>query len=144
MTAKLISMSPTANSTLPAPTSQPPGVDYLVLELTDPKSVWYDIRLAEMSGCDYIFVPQYLFSAFDEIYPLQEFLINLESISNTRATRAKLIGYKQDSDNLLHFERIVIDWAGDIALCWRKESLEFSPQLEFIEMLFEHSEAFVL
>lgn len=136
-------MSATTKSLLPAPVATASGIDYLVLELTDPKSVWYDIRLAEMSGCDYVFVPHYLFAAFDEIYPLQEFLTNLEAISNTRATRARLIGYRQDSDDFMLFERIVINWAGDIALSWHKENLKHSPQLEFIDMLFQYSEPFV-
>jgi hypothetical protein len=115
------------------------SLDHFIQELTDPDSIWRDIRFAEMSGCDYVFVPHYLFDAFDQLYPLQEFLMNFETISNIKATRAKLIGYTHYEENLFHYEKILINWAGEIALSWHKEHVSTPTQVDFLDMLFTHS-----
>lgn len=119
-------------------------IDTLLHELSDRSSLWYDLRIAEMSGYDYVFVPDAACRQLSSLHHLQKFFSNVQTILGTGPSRTVLISYWHDQQRTLHFERYNIDYTDGIALSWRKELLDNNPQMEFIHVLFEHSEAFLL
>lgn len=119
------------------------AAERLVTELTNASSLWYDLRLAEMSGYDYIFAPDAVCSQLRSLSALESLLLNIQTILDTKGQRTVLIGYWHDRDQQLHFEKYRLEWAEGIAIHWHKELLDNSPQQDFIKMLYEHSEPLI-
>lgn len=116
----------------------------LVGDLADTSSLWYDLRLAEMSGYDYVFAPDAACRWLHSLSALENFLLNIETILNTKGSRTVLISYWHDRNQKCHFEKYRLEWADGIAISWHKELLDNSPQHDFIEMLYDHSEKLIL
>lgn len=113
-------------------------------ELGDKNSLWYDLRLAEMSGYDYVFAPDAVCRQMNSLRALSSFLGNIQTILGSPKSRTLLLSYWYDRYRERHFEKYTVEWADDIAIDWRKELLDGSPQLDFIRTLFEHSEKLIL
>lgn len=112
----------------------------LLDELADTTSLWYELKLAEMSGYDYVFATNKTCGELCSLTAVATFIQNLQTIIGNRAGRTILIAYERDDDAELHFERYHLQWADGFAISWHKESLDNSPQREFVELLFSHSE----
>ncbi len=121
-----------------------PSVETLIGELGDRSSIWYDLRLAEMSGYDYIFAPDAVCRQLSSLRALADFLGNIQTILGSARNRTILVSYWHDRNRKQHFEKYFLEWSDDIAIGWRKELLDESPQLDFIQMLFEHSEKLIM
>lgn len=125
--------SPTKESTL----------DRFINELSNPGSIWYDLTVAEMSGCDYVFIPDAICRQLSNVKAIQSFLNKIQTILGSPKSRTTLISYWHDRYQLLHFERYSISWANGVAVDMDKELLDNNRQLDFIRMLFEHSEPLI-
>lgn len=112
----------------------------LMEELADPSSVWYDLRIAEMSGFDYVFAPDAVCRQVNNLQTLSDFLTNIQTILGSLRTRTILISYWHDRYKELHFEKYDLKWADDIAIDWKKNLLDGTSQLDFIKTLYNHSE----
>lgn len=120
------------------------SLEKLVGELGDRSSIWYDLRVAEMSGYDYVFAPDAVCRQIRSISALALFLTNIQTILGSSRTRTILISYWHDRYREQHFEKYFINWSEEIAIDWRRELLDGSPQLDFIRTLFEHSEKLII
>lgn len=120
------------------------STELFLSELTNPRSLWYDLRLAEMSGCDYVFAPDAVCRQFTQVRSMQSFYNNIQTILGSAKTRTTVIAYWHDRYRELHFERFGIVWANGVIAGFQKELLDNSPQLDFIRMLFDHSERLII
>lgn len=116
-----------------------PSPEQLTYELSDPSSVWYDLKIAEMSDCDYVFAPDAVCRQVNSLEGLSTFITNIQTILGTQA-RTVLVSYWHDRYRELHFEKYDLEWSDDIAISWKKNLLDDSPQLDFIRTIYEHSE----
>ena len=113
-------------------------------DISDPCSEWYDLKVAEMSGYDYIFAPAERYAQLTDLAVLEEFLIHTQTLLGSEPQRTILVGYATNPDGKKIFEKYNINWADDtITECMRCR-LDNTPQLEFIEMLYKHSEKLLL
>lgn len=119
-------------------------IGHLIGELTDSASLWYDLKLAEMSGSDYIFAPDAACRQLYTLRALESFLLNVHTLLGSKALRTVLVSYWHDRGRQLHFEKYHVEWANGVAINWHKELLDNSPQQEFVEVLYEHSEKLIL
>lgn len=120
------------------------SMERFIGELGDKNSLWYDLRLAEMSGYDYVFAPDAVCRQMGSLRALSDFLSNIQTILGSPKSRMILLSYWHDRYRERHFEKYCVEWADDIAIGWRRELLDGSPQLDFIRMLFDHSEKLIL
>lgn len=97
-----------------------------------------------MSGYDYVFAPDAVCRQMNSLRALSGFLGNIQTILGSPKSRTLLLSYWYDRYRERHFEKYSVEWADDIAISWRKELLDGSPQLDFIRTLFEHSEKLIL
>lgn len=112
-------------------------------ELTDPDSVWYDLKVAEMSGCDYVFVPDAVCRQLATSKSVQIFLKKIHTILGSHKSRTVMISYWHDRYQQLHFERFNVQWTSGMVTKVSKALLDGNSQLDFIRMLFEHSEPLI-
>jgi len=119
------------------------SVDQLVAELSDPSSLWHDLKLAEMSGFDYIFAPDAICYQLSSLKALTDFFSKLETILGADRSRTILISYWHDQYRQLHFEKFALEWSDEIAITWERKLLDESLQLDFISTIFDHSESLV-
>lgn len=101
---------------------------------------WHDFRVAEMSGFDYIFAPENICQAFTDLKTLKDFIESIQELLYSEPERVVLVGYSKNVCGEYHFERFDINWVGDQPLSCEKQALVGTAQLEFIAMLFEHSQ----
>lgn len=133
-----------ANNALDRYSNTHHSTERLIGELTDSNSLWYDLKLAEMSGYDYVFAPDAVCRQLRGLSALETFLLNIQTILGSKGARTVLVSYWHDRNRQLHFEKYRLEWAEGIAISWRKELLDNSPQQDFIAMLYEHSEKLIL
>jgi hypothetical protein len=119
-------------------------LEQFIGELGDRGSLWYDLRVAEMSGYDYVFAPDAVCRQLCNIRTITEFLTNVQTILGSPRSRTQLVSYWHDRYREQHFEKYCVEWTDGIAIGWKKELLDGSPQFDFIKMLFEHSEKLIL
>lgn len=135
-----ISMSNTLNA-LPF---ADPAASALLDQLNDTNSLWHHLRLAEMAGYDYLFAEEQAVEQLRSLVALEAFVLNVQMIQGTPGARTVLISYRHGAKSQLHFEKYQLVWAEGIAIDWRREALDNTPQHEFVQLLFEHSERFIL
>ncbi len=126
------------------PMNQDGALERFIGELGDRGSLWYDLRVAEMSGYDYVFAPDAVCRQLNSRRAISGFLNNIQTILGSSKVRTLLISYWHDRYREQHFEKYCVDWADGVAVGWRRELLDGSPQLDFIKMLFEHSEKLII
>ena len=113
-------------------------------ELADRRSLWHDLRVAEMSGHDYVFVPDAACRQLNSVSTITSFLNNVQTILGSSKTRTLLIGYWHDRYREQHFEKYCVKWSNGAVMGVERELLNGSPQFDFIKMLFEHSEKLIV
>ncbi len=113
-------------------------------DISDPCSEWYDLKVAEMSGYDYIFAPAEMYAQLADLATLQEFLLHTQTLLGSEPQRTILVGYTAKADGRKSFEKYNIEWADDTIIDSARYQLDNTPQLEFIEMLYKHSEKLLL
>lgn len=111
-------------------------------DIEDITSSWHEMRLAEMNGVDYLFVPALLSEHLQSPAALQDFLMKAQFLVDTSLERVSIITF---SNNLNpKFERYTVQWQSERARSFTVQNLEHSPQAEFIRILFDHSEDLIL
>lgn len=121
-----------------------PAVSTLLDQLNDTTSLWYHLRLAEMAGYDYIFAPEQACKHLHSLAALEAFVLNVQTILGTQGPRTILVSYRKGLGPKHHFEKYQLVWAEGISIDWRREALDNTPQQDFVQLLFEHSEPFIL
>jgi hypothetical protein len=111
-----------------------------ISDMYDTMSDWFDIRVAEMSGFDYIFAPMEICDQITDFVTLQNFLQNIQTILRSEPERTLLIGFNRRHDGVLELDRYDVDWSDTLIIDCRRSTLNGSAQFDFIEMLLEHSE----
>lgn len=134
----------TLTPTLPNNINQDNALERFLGELADRRSLWYDLRVAEMSGQDYVFVPDAVCRQLNTVRTVTNFLTNIQTILGSSKTRTLLISYWHDRYREQHFEKYRVEWIDGAVAGLRRELLDGSPQFDFIKMLFEHSEKLIL
>ncbi len=120
------------------------SAEEIFLQLSNPGSVWYHLRLAVMAGCDYLFVPEGQAHVLQCLQDYQRFVFSAQNLTGSAATRVVAVKYWHDEHQILRFEVHRLEWAGSEIIGWSKTALEESPQLDFITTLFEHSEPLIV
>lgn len=118
-------------------------LDCLVKELSDKNSLWYDLRVTEMSGYDYVFAPDAVCRQLNCTGSWQIFIGSIQTILASARGRVVLVSYWHDRYRQLHFEEHVLSWTKEKVTGWNKKLLDQTPQQDFIRTLFEHSEHLV-
>lgn len=116
----------------------------ILLELSNPQSIWYSLRLAEMAGCDYLFVPEEHAHVLQSLQELQRFVFGAQNLTGSAATRIAAVRYWHDETQILRFELHRLEWAAGETIGWTRTPLDGSRQLDFIDALFEHSEPLIV
>ena len=112
-------------------------------DITDPRSDWYDLRVAEMTGYDYVFAPSDRCEMFSCKASLQDFLLHVQTLLGSEPERTILVTYSRTRDGV-HFQRYNLDWFEDRIIDASISDLTGTQQVDFIEMLYQHSEKLVL
>lgn len=111
-------------------------------DISDPLSAWYDMRVAEMAGFDYLFVPEELGDQLQSRETVEDFLLQSQTLLGAEPERTTILTYTAGKKPT--FKRYNAEWAGSYITDLSVANLENSAQLEFIQMLYEHSEKLVL
>ncbi len=120
-------------SSLAAPSSSPP---------TNSEHSWNEIRFAEMSGYDYIFLPEESISKIESAEKTQIFLEKIPALTHDDYSRCIIVGYKNNGALGLVTCRTDCECAGDLVISVSRQRLDNSPQQEFLQTLLDHSEFF--
>lgn len=112
-------------------------------DITDPRSDWYDLRVAEMTGYDYVFAPADHGETFSSKASLQDFLLHVQTLLGSEPERTILITYTRTREGT-HFQRYNLDWFEERIIDASISDLTGSQQVDFIDMLFQHSEKLLL
>ncbi|SMF38951.1 hypothetical protein SAMN02745866_02491 [Alteromonadaceae bacterium Bs31] len=102
-------------------------------------SDWFEIRVTEMAGYDYIFAPMDMCDQITDFVTLQEFLINIQVMLGSELDRTILVGVENREHGTLEMDRYDVSWQGGIVKDCHRTSLEGSPQFDFISMLHDYS-----
>ncbi|WP_075187898.1 hypothetical protein [Teredinibacter haidensis] len=108
-------------------------------EVYETLSDWFDIRVAEMSGFDYIFAPMEICDEITDFVTLQNFLGNIQALLRSDPERTVLIGFEKNESGDLEMDRYDIDWSESLIIDCSRSKLNGTAQFEFVEMLLEHS-----
>lgn len=112
-------------------------------DITDPRSDWYDLRVAEMTGYDYVFAPSDHCEMFSCKASLQDFLLHVQTLLGSEPERTILVTYTRTREGI-YFQRYNLDWFEDRIIDASISDLTGTPQVDFIEMLYQHSEKLLL
>ncbi|WNO11387.1 hypothetical protein [Teredinibacter sp. KSP-S5-2] len=102
--------------------------------------LWNEARYAEMSGLDYVFISYEQAKLIRSPEQISEFVLKLPVVSGNEAKRCVLIGMSECG----HYAdlRYEIEWMEKAVRSVSLRSLQNSPQYDFIQTLYEHSEYF--
>lgn len=112
-------------------------------DITDPRSDWYDLRVAEMTGYDYVFAPSDRCEMLSCKASLQDFLLHVQTLLGSEPERTILVTYTCTREGV-YFQRYNLDWFEDRIIDASISDLTGTQQVDFIEMLYQHSEKLLL
>lgn len=116
----------------------------LLRELSDTDSIWYHLRIAEMLGCDHIFVPVQFARRLHRLGGLEQFVHDVHELTGSPLSRIVPIQYGYNAARILRFIRYEPVWSGGRAVAVTRKPLNHSAQLDFISTLYEHSEPLII
>jgi len=121
-------------------TSNSAYLSNLFADTPEPLSDWLDVRITEMSGFDYVFVPMAICDQITDFITLQEFLLNVQAVLGSEPQRTILIGFQYSKSHKLELDRYDVSWSDTLVVDCSRTSLNGAAQFEFVELLFEYSE----
>lgn len=101
---------------------------------------WNEIRFTEMSGFDYIYIPEEDLDKVENAEKAQSFLSGIPALSHNDYSRCIIVGYENDGLVGSVISRINCECVGGTIISVESHPLTNSPQLEFLQTLFDHSE----
>ncbi len=118
-----------------------PSVDiYSILgEPEDPKSSWSDLRIAQLQGFDYIYFSSKINTKLACKTALQEFLIDLFQIADSKSDRARVFIYMENSIGTPEFFAFNLSWYGNKIREFKIDTIDNPRNKEFIRTMFEYS-----
>jgi len=102
-------------------------------------SEFFEIRVAEMSGFDYIFLPMAFCDQIIDFVMLQELMISVQDVLGSELDRMILVGVEEAANGDLILDRYNIDWSESMIVDCCRSALNETPQYDFVRMLQEHS-----
>ena len=117
------------------------GTDiYSVLgEPDDPSSDWGELRCAQLSGYDYIFLSRRVNSKLANKTSLSEFIIDVYQIMETSHDRAKLFIYSDSALGKPEFAAFHVNFKNGEVREFHISPIKNLEQKEFIRTIFDHS-----
>lgn len=119
--------------------SQDTDIYSLLGEPEDPSSDWSELRCAQLSGYDYIFLSAKINSKLANKTSLSEFINDVYQIMQTTHDRAKLYIYSSSSVGKPEFAGFEVNWKGGIVRDFHVSPIKNLGQKEFIRTIFDHS-----
>lgn len=117
------------------------GTDiYSVLgEPEDPGSDWHELRSAQLSGNDYIFLSARINTKLANKSSLTEFVLDIYQIMETSNERAKIFIYSEHILGKPEFAEFSVNWSHGEVKDFHIRPVKNLEQKEFIRTIFEHS-----
>lgn len=113
---------------------------YTILgEPEDPNSNWADLRYAQLSSYDYIFLSAEINSKLANKISLSEFMNDVYQIMQTCSERAKMFIYSQNALSKPEFATFNLNWQNGSVKDFHISPLKDVEQKNFIRTLFDHS-----
>lgn len=121
--------------------NMPEGTDiYSVLgEPEDPTSDWHELRSAQLSGNDYIFLSARVNTKLANKSSLTEFVLDIYQIMETCNERAKIFIYSEHVLGRPEFAEFQVNWHHGEVKDFHIRPVKNVAQKEFIRTIFEHS-----
>ncbi len=108
-------------------------------ELNNPMSFWQELRLTAMSGTDYVFVPNFIYSAFGPSYSLSRFVNELSYAFSLDPTRLQIICL-QDNAVVPTYSKAILEWTDGAVTHDHLEVIPpHSTYYDFMLSMYEHS-----
>lgn len=102
--------------------------------------LWNEARYAEMSGLDYVFISHEQATLIRSPEQISDFVLKLPVVSGNDAKRCVLIGMSECGKYVnLRYE---VEWLEKAVRSVSLRPLQNSPQYDFVQTLYEHSEYF--
>tara|TARA_R110000868_G_scaffold365697_1_gene628594 strand:+ start:811 stop:1221 length:411 start_codon:yes stop_codon:yes gene_type:complete len=119
--------------------SQDKDIFSVLGEPEDPSSDWNELRCAQLSGFDYIFLSAKINSKLANKASLSEFILDLYQVMESSHDRAKLYIYSPTTSGRPEFACVQVNWANGLVKDFHISPIKNPGQREFIRTLFEHS-----
>jgi hypothetical protein len=109
------------------------------------QNFWQELRLTQMSGRDYLFIPNFIYQAFGSSYSLAKFANELTAYFDLDFSRLQVICCCDSPDNQWLYGKIIVEWnLGAISHNHTEEIPINSKYHDFIELMFKHSSSLVV
>ncbi len=113
---------------------------YSVLgEPEDPASDWNELRCAQMSGNDFIFLSSRINSKLANHTTLSEFILDLFQIMESTRERAKMYIYQKSHFGKPEFAEVEVNWKNGLVRDFHITPVKNLGQKDFIRTIFDHS-----
>ncbi|WP_086931819.1 hypothetical protein [Agarilytica rhodophyticola] len=113
---------------------------YTILgEPHDPASHWAELRYAQLSSYDYIFLSANINSKLANKTALSDFMNEVYQIMETCHERAKVFIYSQQTLTSPEFASFTINWQDEQIKDFHINTIKDVEQKNFIRTLFDHS-----
>lgn len=117
------------------------AADRFINELSDPNSLWYRLKVSEMPGGDYLFVPKSIWAELVEAGSVHHFLTKVQALLGSSKTRITVVSFHFDGENNLQLHRHTPQWADSRIVSLTETGLIGTPQYNYVKTLFDHSDA---
>lgn len=117
------------------------GTDlYSVLgEPDDPNSDWEELKCAQLSGYDYVFLSRRINKKLANKTSVSEFILDLYQILETSHERAKIYIYSASHVGKPEFASFEVNWKRGTVSDFHVRPIQNLEQKEFIRTIFDHS-----
>ncbi len=119
--------------------SQDTDIFSVLGEPEDPSSDWSELRCAQLSGFDYIFLSAKINSKLANKASLSEFIMDVYQVMESSHERAKLFIYSPRPGGRPEFASVDVNWRSGLVKDFHIKPVQNPGQKEFIRTLFEHS-----
>ncbi|VUD47289.1 hypothetical protein TDB9533_00997 [Thalassocella blandensis] len=111
----------------------------LLGEPGDPKAFWGELKVVQLQGFDYIYFSSKINTKLAGKTALQAFLIDVFQLADTRAERAKIFIYVENTIGKPDFFEFRISWAGNKIKEFNIENIDNPKNKEFIRTMYDYS-----
>jgi hypothetical protein len=117
------------------------GLDFnsIIGEPGDPNSAWHELRLAELSGCDYIFLSRRLGRKLKYRETLQDFILEIYDLLDSGPDRTRFFIYSVNNMGREEFDALNFTWKQGNFRDFNISTIKNIEQKEFIRTIYDHS-----
>jgi len=106
---------------------------------TNPCSHWNELRCAELSGCDYLFISRELSTKLTDRATLKEFIIEIYDLLNTGPERSRFFIYSENELGRFEFNALHFSWRDGQFREFNISAIKNIDQKDFVRTIFDHS-----